>query len=92
MTMLQDDPLDVEPDKDMVPTLSICASDFKSKRDMTRCFPIADRHVIPIETPAGLDSAEKALSRLKIRKELKELEFSSLWRSYNLADQNVEFG
>ena len=60
MAMLKDDPLDAEPDKDMVPTLSTCASHFKPKRDMTRCFPVADRHMIPIETPKGMDSAERS--------------------------------
>ena len=89
MTMMLQDvfALNVVPDKEMVPTLSHKASEFIFKRDMTRCFPPADRHVISIETPDGQASAETALTRLKIRKELKNLEFSTLWRSYDVASK-----
>ena len=85
MAMIKDDPLDIEPVKDMVPTLSTCAGHFRPKPDMIRCFPLADRHMIPLETPKGMESAEKALSRLKIKKKIKDLCFNSLWRAYELA-------
>ena len=90
MAMLKDEPLDVPPDKDMVPTTSTCASHFRHKRDMVRCFPLSDRHLIPLETPTGVANAEKALSRLKIKKKMRELCFNSLWRAYTVAERMVD--
>ena len=85
MAMIEDDPLEVTPDADLVPTMSTLARDFKAVRDMVRCFPLGERHAIPIETPDGLESATQALGLLRIRRELKELEFPTLWRSYCVA-------
>ena len=78
-------PRDVRPYKTMVPTLSTKYEDYESLRDLTPCFPDSLRHPIPVETTAGKQSANRALTTLHINSDIGVLHFVTLWRCYEKA-------
>ena len=80
MMAIKMDPMDEEPDVNMVPNLSTAAKDYDLKRDTIRCFPATERRAISLETSDGVDSANRALRLLGLRMDLEGVTFLLLFR------------